>query len=974
MNTPLPSRVSGSRALGLALLLLVGAGAAQAQYGKIRGTVTDAATGEPLPSVNVRIEGTSQGAATSFDGAYTIIGLRPDTYAVTFSFIGYRPVRVEGVRVSIDLTTDLDVELAEEVVEGEEVVVTAERALVQKDLTATTAYVSSEEIRALPVENFSEVVELQAGVVNGHFRGGRLGEVGYWVDGLPVSDVYDGGLALSIENDMVQEAQVVTGAFNAEYGQAMSGIVNVVTKDGSNRFEGNLMGFLGDYVTGEETLPTGASVFPELDDLSATAVQNLEGSLGGPILRDRLFFFTSGRYFKNDGWVYGRDLFRAGSLRRDGDPESATFQQLVRDSTVFGDSAAVSLNPFEKVSGQVKLTAQLGGGMRLAANAIASREELVPGDPFSLFYFPTGLLQGQRDAYSSYLKFTHSVSNRTFYEVGITNNYTTFDEALFEDPNDLRYRENDFFGFTQQQFTSNFLIGGTNNRRFERATNTWLAKADVTSQIGNANLVKFGVEGRLHSLRYTEGTVVVDDEDAVPREDQTLLQARGQRVLLNGAYDYGPTEFSAYLQDKIELGGLIINVGLRFDYFDSDGRVLRDPTDPNAVELGRRLVVRNADGLPIGADGNPILDEDGNPILDPRQDEDGRFQFYLDGDGNVTNYTPDEAFGRASPKWQLSPRLGVAFPITEGGVVHFSYGQFFQRPNFELLYRNPYFLLGNSGSGLQGLVGNADLEPEQTISGEIGVKQQLTASSAVELTAYYRDIRNLAGTAVEPITVRGSSVRYGQIQNSDFGFVRGIILRLDQRIGRSLFAGVDYTFQVARTNASDPNQSYEARAANAPLEQQILPANWDQRHTVTATLGYDNAALDAGFGLVFNYGTGEPYTPAFTSEISRDQVPGRVLLNSEVKPSTAVLNLTAHKNFRLVGDHSVQLFTKVDNVLDARNETGVFGETGRATYSLFQNRDADTFQGDPAFLSRFYTRPGFFTQPRRVVLGLRYGF
>lgn len=937
-----PSRLLA--ALGLVVLLSSGA---LAQSGKLAGTVTDASTGEPLPGVNVVIEGTSQGTATDLNGNYTIIGVRPDTYTLVFSFIGYRTARVENVRASIDVTTRTDVRLEEEAFEGEEVVVTAERELVQRDLTATTAFVSGDEIRALPVENFSEVVELQAGVVNGHFRGGRLGEVGYWVDGLPVTDVFDGGLALSIENDMVQEAQVVTGAFNAEYGQALSGIVNVVTKDGSNELEGSFSGFLGDYVSDGGELAQGTPIFPELDAFSATAVQNAEGSLSGPILRDRLFFFTSGRYFRNDGWIVGRRVFTFDDVGVN--PVTQRIELL--NPAGSGDSSAVAMNPFEKVSGQAKLTAQLGRGMRLSANVIASREDFQDYD-LDLFFFPDARLQKQRDSYSAYLKWTHSLSASTLYEAGLTNNYTQFDEHLFEDPLDVRYRNPEIFEFTDPLRTSNFRVGGTNNRRFERSTNTWLGKLDVTSQLTDVNLVKAGVEARYHTLDFADRFVVVQNEAGeTPAE-------RGQFLADNGSYSYNPVELSAYLQDKVELGGLIINAGLRVDYFDSNGRVFRDLTDPNAVFLENRIVVRDENGAPV-------------------RDENGDLQRYLTPEG-APDYerilADDYYFEDAETSLQVSPRLGVAFPITEGGVVHFSYGQFFQAPNFELLYQNPYFLLGSGGSGLIGLIGNANLRPEQTIQGEIGLKQELTANAAVELTAFYRNIRNLTGTATDPIAVAGSSARYGRLLNSDFGFVRGVILRFDQRIGTSLFAGVDYTFQVARANASDPAQAYNAAASRSLIEQQIVPTNWDQRHTVNASLTYENTTLDAGFGLLMSYGSGEPYTPQRTTLQTGAIVPTRIALNSEIKPSTLNVNLSAYKNLRVFGSHTAQVFTKVDNLLDTRSETGVFGDTGRGTYSLQRSVDATTFRGDPLFLNRYYARPGFFSQPRRVVVGLRYSF
>lgn len=948
-----PAAAGRSLAGALAILLLA-AVPALAQHGQIRGTVTDAATGETLPGVNVFLEGTTLGAATDANGNYVIIGVRPGTYTLVFSFIGYQTVRVEDIRVRIDLSTTVDMQLREAVFEGEEIVVTAVRELVQRDLTATTAIISADEIRALPVENFGDIINLQAGVVNGHFRGGRRGEVGFWVDGLPVQDVYDGGLALHIENAMIQEAQIVTGAFNAEFGQAMSGIVNVVTRDGTNTFEGHFHGFTGDYLprnalngipyigfqnnTRGDTLATGLAPFQELHGYAPFSVQNAELTLAGPVIRDRLFFFTSGRHFRNDGWIIGRDYFTYESVWTDETGRIARRDALPDGTPVLGDSSAVAMNPYERLSGLVKLTAHLGHGMRLAANVMGSREDYKDFD-LGRFFFPRSQMHNRRDAISTYLKLTHALSSRTFYEAGITNNFTAFETYLFPDPQDPRYRDAQYFQFSDPLRTSNFRVGGTDNRRFFRSTNTWLFKADLSSQINHENLIKVGVEGRHHTLTFRD-VEVLPWQSGDPQNPHALAS--------HGSYTYHPIELSAYAQNKIELGDLIINVGVRLDYFDAAAPVFRDPTDPDAVFPERRRCV--------GFDENNhcLRDEAGNPIW------------------HENIHTPEAHFRPASPKWQLSPRLGVAFPITAGGVVHFSYGHFFQRPAFERLYQNPYFRLGAGGSGLVGLVGNADMRPEQTISGEIGLKQQLTERSAFEITVYYRDIRNLAGTALEPIRIRGTGARYGQLGNSDFGFVRGLILRYDQRFARDFHAGFDYTFQVARANASDPNQSFGAAAALGLLERRILPTDWDQRHTIAVSLAYTHPTLDAGVGMIATYGSGTPYTPlaSGTGQIA----PGRILLNAETKPSVFNVNLSAHKNFQVFGAHEVQVFSQIDNLLDRRNEVEVFGETGTATYSLNHHLDGRSFVGERGFLDQWYTRPNYFSQPRRVVVGLRYSF
>ena len=946
----------------LLLFVLAVAAPVAAQTGKIAGTVTDAQTGETLIGATVRVEGLPSGAATDLDGAYQIIGVRPGEYAVTVSYVGYQARRVEGVRVRIDLTTTVDAALAEETIGGVEAVVEADRELFQQDVTATTASVSGDEIRAIPVENLQDVIALQAGVVNSggesHFRGGRGGEVGYWVDGVPVSDVFNGGLSISLENESVQELQVVTGAFNAEYGQALSGIVNIVTRDGSNDVSGEVEVWAGDYAGATSATSAGIDA-PGLDlfpgagtsDFEPFSVQNLEGAISGPIVRDRLFFFTSGRYFSNDGYLFGRDVFRRDDITLDGPTGALLFVDAGEGRLGSGDSSLVSLNPYEKASGQFKLTAQLPGGLRVSGNLLASREDY-RNFSFANLLFPEASRNEQRRARTGILKIAHVLSNRTFYEIGVTNNYSRFQSFLFEDPLDPGYRDNRLGGQRSPSlFTNDFALGGTDNGRFERATSTWLAKVDVSMQLNAQNLVKTGVEARRHSLSALDQfTFIEEDFAAEPNPDGTRTFTQEPRLITNSDYRYEPVEFAAYVQDKVEIGGLIVNAGVRVDFFDSNGVVFADGTDPATVFPSLRQCT-------TVANGGCVLT--GDNAVDYRTDV----------------YTPDELFDDATSTFQVSPRLGVAFPISASGVVHFSYGQFFQTPNFELLYQNPYFLLSSAGSGLIGLIGNANLKPEQTINGEIGLKQELTSSSAVEITAYYRDIRNLTGTATDPIQIAGTSARYGRLVNSDFGLVRGVIFRFDQRIGRDFYAGVDYTYQVARANASDPALAYNAAAANSVIERQIVRTDWDQRHTANASLTYNSTRFNGGFGLIANYGSGTPFTPSNTAATLSGANPSTVVvLNSAVRPASFNLNFNAYRNFKITGGTNVQIYTKVDNLLDTRNETGIFGDTGRATYALLPNQDIGQFVGSPGLLAQRYIRPDFFSAPRRVVLGLRFQF
>src|SRR5262245_2413995 len=217
--------------------------------GKIAGRVTDKKNGEGLPGANVlitaQLRGAEEvplsralGAATDLEGHFVILNVPPGRYVLRCQFLGYNTITLREVVVSIDLTTHADFAMEEEVLQGQEVMVVAEREIVNKSSTSSQAHVASEPIEALPVQNIQEVLSLQAGVAVGrdnqvHIRGGRSSEVAYYIDGVSVTDAFNGGSAVRVENESVQELQVISGTFNAEYGNVMSGVINVVTKDGS---------------------------------------------------------------------------------------------------------------------------------------------------------------------------------------------------------------------------------------------------------------------------------------------------------------------------------------------------------------------------------------------------------------------------------------------------------------------------------------------------------------------------------------------------------------------------------------------------------------------------------------------------------------------------------------------------------------------------------------------------------------------
>jgi outer membrane receptor protein involved in Fe transport len=203
-----------------------------AQTGKISGFVTDT-EGEPLPGVNVVIEGTTQGTATQPDGYYQILNVNPGTYSLRASFVGFTPVVIEEVEVNINLTTEVDIEMSEQTFEGEEVVVVAEQPVVKKDVSSSQANISKENIDALPVASVSDVVGLQAGVEGLSIRGSGADEVAFNLNGFTLRSGRDNSPFTGVSVTSVENVQLQTGGFNAEYGNLRSGLINVTSKEGN---------------------------------------------------------------------------------------------------------------------------------------------------------------------------------------------------------------------------------------------------------------------------------------------------------------------------------------------------------------------------------------------------------------------------------------------------------------------------------------------------------------------------------------------------------------------------------------------------------------------------------------------------------------------------------------------------------------------------------------------------------------------
>ena len=1104
--------------------------------GKISGKVVDE-NNQPLIGCNIVVKGTSLGAATDIKGEYFILNIPPGKYDLTASMIGYGTVTVEGTLVMVDLTAKTNFFLKPETIEGDIITVTAEKPTVRLDQTSMSAVVSSEDIENLPVTDVGDIIELQAGIVrdpNGgfHVRGGRSSEVSFWVDGVATTDSYDGSSGLEIENAGIQEVQVISGTFNAEYGQAMSGIVNVVTKDGGLNYQGNLDFFSGGYHTNHSNLYSISSPFsswqsftdlngdgnwdygeilydlngnntwdegeiywdrngnqswdgdegtePLNDDLGYDGYlgdyydyngdgkttqpspgegngrkdwgeqqfnldnkgyteylnifknifqqSNISGSLSGPIplSNKKLTFYSTFRYYHSAGRYYGRKLFSP--------------------TGVFSDESIVPLSPFSKLSGQYKLTYNVKSGMKASYTGYLTEKAYKNYDSYYK-YNPGGILNNFESDQSHMLALTHSISQNTFYEFKFLNFSSGYHQSLYEksdvpystsilteeemqqiniedsiqirtgydvfstiprygvqDLGEDRYQITDFADQTGyiagDQFITpawSFGTGGTQNGRFSRNTSFKQFNLTVSSQINNTHFIKSGI-------LYKQYDMWADDkflnyktvgEWSLTQNGDTLgyNPLAGARVTpfiptINPTYtsehDYfrvNPKELSFYLQDKIELDELIINAGLRFDFFDPDWKIPENEKLPGNLKYF--LAKTNNDTSLFWENDFSILHKD--VIILDSLDQQGAVaieNLFITGveyDSTSQSYSEafndqlltyrntfrwENSFSKVNPSFQLSPRIGIAYPITDKGVIHVSYGHFFQVPNFSFLYENPEFEITNNNNG--GIIGNAALKPEKTVMYEIGFKQEIAYKTAIDLTIFYRDTRDWVG--VSPTIKKYPVGNYRKYENKDYANTRGFTLVLDRQFINGLGGGIDYTWMIAEGTYSNPQDAYFDAQDNQAPRLSMLPLNWDQTHTLNfrATTGGKNWVASA----VGKLWSGKPYTPEFkTGTVSGSGAFAGFADNSERKPNVFDLDIRASYSINLLGLQS-KIYCNIYNLLDLQNEFSVWEDTGRATYTLTAKDVPLTDPGRIGHLQEHLIRPEWYGEPRRINIGL----
>lgn len=924
----------------IALLLLLGLlHPARADVtGKLSGRVVDD-KGQPLSGVNIRIEGQRLGALTDEKGDYFILAIPAGTYKVLANRMDLAGFSADNVTISADFTTTLNMTMRTQAIQQEEVHITAERPLLQKDATGTTRFLSASDVQKLPTRGYRDAAAQQTGIVNFRrqidnetsnsntliTRGGRPNETAYYVDGFSQQDPLTGTSSTVINNDAIQEVVLLTGGFLPEYGRVMSGAVNVVTRDGSKKYTGGVEAvtdaLAGDWI--------GA---PKTD------YNIYDAHFGGPILpgNENLTFFVSGER----GWQRDRvTTFLPGNYK----------DQLA----ALGFNQEFKPNDWSSSwNGQAKINWQINSAMSLKAGAIGSRDhwrEYL----HSYFLFDAPHMPQYEDKNQSYhASFNHVVNTRTYWNAAF-NWFDTQrkrgDGVYFDDLLSYQRSSNRRFDTDLPMFWRN---GHVFDNYLQRHSSYYGLQGSFNRQVDPYNQVKLGGDYQRHTLRYFQNYFPSKIGDNIDWDGYGYDYETGPgfaRLTENddNARD-GPKHpriWSLYAQDKYERQGLIVNGGLRFDHINVLTPALADPQAPLAS---------------------------------------GEFSDSLERQDLSDNKT----YAR------ISPRLGVAFPLDDKTLLRFNYGQFYQQPNLQDLYVSYRFLQYkiNTGQYYVGF-GNPNLKPEHTTAYEVGLQKVLGDRSRLDVTAYYKDVTDLV--EVTTISPRPGvlSRSFSSYRNRDFATVKGVDVGYTLRKVNHVAANIAYSLGFAQGTGSVSNSQGNIAWVGSEPPKQTSPLDFDQRHkiTINVDLSWDKNEGKAtwyqnlGVNLLYNVASGTPYTPTFTyNELTQAAVTSAPSgpLNSRYGPWTQTLDAKATRGFNFAG-FKVEGFVWVLNLLDSKNAYRVYTSSGSAdatgwldtdeAQNYLQGAAANGKDGLAAY-KLAEANPTLFGNPRLVRFGVRTNF
>lgn len=984
--------------------------------GKISGAVKDADTGQPLFPANIIIEGTDMGAASLRDGEYFIINVPPGSYSVRAQMMGYRPVVVEDVEVRADFTTTVDFSLNSTTVAVlEPITVTAERPLIQPDVTATTRFISADDMEYLPTRGYQEAAFLQTGVVSFslqpdfditdsesnnqpllNIRGGRYNEIAYYVDGFSQQDPLTGFSSTAINQSAVDDITVLTGGFNAEYGKVMSGAINVITKEGGETYSGTIEA-VTDNLSGS------------WNNAEAYDYNIYDVSLGGPglflpILTDNASFYLSAER------RWGKDR----------EPK-ATAEGILPNNSVSGWSWQGKLT--WRPTSQLKF--KLGG-----LGSFDAWEEYRNTYLYDIEHSP----RYEDLNYSFTGSMTHTLNANSFYVVGLNYFLTDrkrgdgmyFDDvAGYSRPNgNPRFDQflNLFWNIDDpetpiQRDRQGTILAGDESHIWDdylhRNANYWGFRFDYTNQVTPQHELKLGAGYERHSVRYyrhvlpvqvrlVDSTVTnyADAFDSEFQDDQydTIWYYSDPNSWVQDAdyygYYYTPVDSILYtpahwrtVYTYDDTGGVVdVDSIWAHDYYkytydereiDSGLQGVKHPKTAS-VYLQDKFTY---EGVVINAGVRYDYLNVDTPAL---ADED----FPLGEDGTTLD---DEDLQDNEIHHVFSPRLGIGFPISPRTLFHANYGKFFQQPNLEDLYVsydyleymirwNPYYAP----------FGNPNLKPEKTTAYEVGIAHQIGRNAKVDLVAYYKDVENL----VQVQNVPSQPNAFATYRNVDYGTIRGIDLGF--MLARSNYTSVNmaYSLSWARGTGSVSNTQYNIAWTGEEIPKQTTPLSFDQRHKLSFNLDFRFAKQEgpkwgkywplsnAGLNLLINIGSGQPYTPTFTWNevtLAAVSVTPSGPINSKYGPWKYRVDWKINKGFYF-GRTLVDFYIWALNVFNNENATYVYQSNGSPnTTGWLRTPEGEKWLSDNGDIgldlyNAAQQNPNNYSVPRMVRFGIRTTF
>ncbi|MEW6062638.1 MAG: TonB-dependent receptor, partial [Bacteroidota bacterium] len=398
--------------------------------GKIEGLVRDRATKEPLIGANVFLVGTASGTVTDVNGRYVLSGLQPGTYSLRIQLLGYATYTIQNIRVSPGKVLIPPIEMEVAVLEMSEIVVHSQRTQIQAEQTGTIQRLTSEEIPLLPITQFQEAMRLQAGTtLEGNIRGGKTTEVMFLVDGMPIQDMMSGGMNAELPLSSIAELTIQTGGFEAEYGNALSGVVNVITKSAPTTHQFLLHG-------AKDNLHGGTAN-------SKTTL--LEASAGGPIIEGSLSYYLTLNW-QQSGTRWWQDFEKIFST------------------------------PIEKsINGFGKLDFKINADTRLSAQGLFS--SLATRDyEFSWRFNLEGLPPRERTLYRTAVILTHLFNPNTILTTRLSHSSADnfIGSGSKRNINPAEVYQYDLF--------LQYVVSGKRNHWSKMLQNTTLLKSDLTTQ------------------------------------------------------------------------------------------------------------------------------------------------------------------------------------------------------------------------------------------------------------------------------------------------------------------------------------------------------------------------------------------------------------------------------------------------------------------------------------------------------------